>query len=125
MRFKDALKGTTLGILFGISDGIKFSLGYIADIILLALPYVMFYLGKNFSDHLILFMAIPPIVLIIWYYLKEISNRINHGGKFPIPEARFTKVDEYGEVSVERSRLQEMILYVGDVEDWLHRKGLM
>lgn len=125
MKFKDAVKGATLGMVFGVTEGLRFSLGHVANVLLLALPYVMFYLGRMSSERFAVFMIIPPIILVIWYYLKEVSNRINHGGTFPIPEKRFTKVDEDGEVSVERNRLQEMILYMGDLEDWLHRKGMM
>lgn len=41
----------------------------------------------------------------------------------PYPSKRFTEVDNDGMVSVESSRLQEMMLYVADVEDYLERKG--
>lgn len=42
---------------------------------------------------------------------------------FPVPAKRFTSESKDGEVSVERSRLQEMILYVSEVEDWLESSG--
>lgn len=41
----------------------------------------------------------------------------------PVPSKRFTEVDEDGMVSVEQCRLQEMIVYVADVEDYLERFG--
>ena len=42
---------------------------------------------------------------------------------FPVPPKRFTTESRDGEVTVENSRLQEMIIYVCDVEDWLESSG--
>ena len=42
---------------------------------------------------------------------------------FPVPSKRFTSESRDGEVTVENSRLQEMIIYVCDVEDWLESSG--
>lgn len=42
---------------------------------------------------------------------------------FPVPAKRFTSESRDGEVSVEKNRLQEMILYVSEVEDWLESSG--
>lgn len=42
---------------------------------------------------------------------------------FPIPAKRFTSESRDGEVSIEKNRLQEMILYVSEVEDWLESSG--
>lgn len=42
---------------------------------------------------------------------------------FPVPAKRFTSEHRDGEVSIENSRLQEMIIYVCDVEDWLESSG--
>lgn len=42
---------------------------------------------------------------------------------FPVPAKRFTSESRDGEVSIENSRLQEMIIYVCDVEDWLESSG--
>ena len=33
--------------------------------------------------------------------------------------------DDYGEVSIPNNRIQELILYLADLEDWLERKGLL
>ena len=42
---------------------------------------------------------------------------------FPVPVKRFTSESGDGEVSIEKNRLQEMILYVSEVEDWLESSG--
>lgn len=53
-------------------------------------------------------------------YLKY--NKVEDTG-FPVPVKRFTSESEDGEVSIEKNRLQEMILYVSEVEDWLESSG--
>lgn len=60
------------------------------------------------------------VCLITSKYLKysEVEDT-----DFPIPAKRFTTEYRDGEVTVENSRLQEMIIYVSDVEDWLESSG--
>ena len=53
-------------------------------------------------------------------YLKY--NKVEDTG-FPVPAKRFTTESGDGEVSIEKNRLQEMILYVSEVEDWLESSG--
>lgn len=53
-------------------------------------------------------------------YLKY--SKVEDNG-FPVPTKRFTTESRDGEVTVENSRLQEMIIYVCDVEDWLESSG--
>lgn len=53
-------------------------------------------------------------------YLKY--NKVEDTG-FPVPSKRFTSESRDGEVSIEKNRLQEMILYVSEVEDWLESSG--
>lgn len=58
--------------------------------------------------------------LLLSKYMKysEVEDR-----DFPVPSKRFTTEYRDGEVTVENSRLQEMIIYVCDVEDWLESSG--
>ena len=37
----------------------------------------------------------------------------------------FRSGEEPGEYTVETQRIEELILYMTDLEDWLERKGLM
>lgn len=57
---------------------------------------------------------------IVSKYLKY--SEVEDNG-FPVPPKRFTSESRDGEVTVENSRLQEMIIYVCDVEDWLESSG--
>ena len=60
------------------------------------------------------------ICFITSKYLKY--SKVEDTG-FPVPSKRFTSESRDGEVSIEKNRLQEMILYVCDVEDWLESSG--
>ena len=96
----------------------------LSNILLFCLPYIMYFLGKG-KIEINKYMIIPVVMFLIIMFLKTYANKIGKGSTIPIPERRFTEVDEDGEVSVEVSRTQELLLWTADVEDWLHRKGLL
>ena len=60
------------------------------------------------------------VCFIVSKYLKY--SEVEDTG-FPVPVKRFTSESRDGEVSIENRRLQEMIIYVCDVEDWLESSG--
>ena len=96
----------------------------LSNILLFCLPYIMYFLGKG-KFEINRYMIIPIVMFLVIMFLKTYANKIGKGSTIPIPERRFTEVDEDGEVSVEVSRTQELLLWTADVEDWLHRKGLL
>ena len=96
----------------------------LSNILLFCLPYIMYFLGKG-KIEINKYMIIPVVMFLVIMFLKTYANKIGKGSTIPIPERRFTEVDEDGEVSVEVSRTQELLLWTADVEDWLHRKGLL
>ena len=94
------------------------------------LPYAMYLIGQYvcldrgklaFGGELF----IPLLICIISYFIKSYANKIGKGTDIPVPSKRFTSEDEWGEVSINQDRVQELILYMGDLEDWLERKGLL
>lgn len=95
----------------------------IAVILNIALPYAMYFIGQNarFKYELL----IPVGVLFIVYFLKQLGNKYGKGNTIPIPDKRFTSIDDEGEVSMAYDRTQELLLYMADLEDYLERKGLM
>ena len=102
----------------------------IANLNILLSPYIMYFVGQNAAIkagklHIGIVIIIPIFLAIISFYLKSIANKIGKGVDVPLPDRRFTQVDDDGEVSVEQTRLQELLLYTADLEDWLERKGLM
>lgn len=94
------------------------------------LPYVMYVIGQNVCAERgkIAFggeLFIPILFCVITYYIRSYANKIGKGTTIPVPDKRFTEVDDYGEVSIPNNRIQELILYLADLEDWLERKGLL
>ena len=101
-----------------------------ARILNFILPYVMYVIGQNVCAERgkIAFggeLFIPILFCVITYYIRSYANKIGKGTTIPVPEKRFTEVDDDGEVSIRNSRIQELILYLADLEDWLERKGLL
>lgn len=91
-------------------------------------PYIMFYMGTKFEwkryeiDKIIF---IPILIWIASALIHKIANKCNKGDEIPVPRKRFVRDDGNGEYSVDKERLQEMILYVADVEEYLNKKGLL
>lgn len=109
---------------------VKNNLITFANILNIAAPYVMYLVGQYVAydrDSIVVGgeLLIPLIFIIFIYYLKSTANKLGKGMTIPIPEKRFTEVDDDGEVSIEQQRIQELILYVADLEDWMERKGLL
>lgn len=120
----------THDVLANIAYFVKSHLTNIASFINLLSPYVMLFVGQSTAIeagkiHIGLELIIPLLFAIVTFYLKSIANKIGKGVDVPLPDRRFTQVDDDGEVSIENSRLQELLLYTADLEDWLERKGLM
>lgn len=99
-------------------------------ILVLILPYLMLLIGLmcykvSGLGIKIVFLIIPLLVNLLAYLLKSLANRIGKGETPPIPNERFTSDDGDGEISVEHLRLQELILFVYDYEEWLERRGFL
>lgn len=109
---------------------IKSNLRNFATILGVILPYVMYFIGQqSVIDRGKITVGgeilVPIIFMTIIFYLKSTANKLGKGTTIPVPEKRFTKVEDDGEVTVENRRIQELILYLADLEDWLERKGLL
>ena len=113
-----------------IGRTIKSNLKNYAILLNTLLPYAMYFIGQNAAlkkGKLAIGseLLIPSIVCMVIYLLKSYANKIGKGTTIPVPNKRFTEVDDDGEVSVRNSRIHELILYLADLEDWLERKGLL
>ena len=119
-----------LDIIRAVTYFITHNLRNFAWLLNLILPYVMYFIGQRVcADRGQVAVGselfIPIVACVIIYYLRSYANKIGKGHTIPVPEKRFTEVDDYGEVSIENKRIQELILYLADLEDWLERKGLL
>lgn len=124
----------TLAIILDVVQAIHYfvtnNLRNFARILSFILPYVMYVIGQNVCAERgkIVFggeIFVPILFCVITYYIRSYANKIGKGTTIPVPEKRFTEVDDDGEVSIRNSRVQELILYMADLEDWFERKGLL
>ena len=98
--------------------------GYIVSGVELLMPYAMYVAGlRGYKSKMLL--AIPLIAAVVIFYVRGFMNRMGKGSQFPVPAKRFTETNADGEVSVDRERLQELLLYVADVEDYLASRGML
>lgn len=130
-RFLYVSKSILMDFKYEVIYFIKSNLRYFSQALDLIVSYVMFYLGMWSFDSRGIYtfggeIFIPIVVLAISSFLKSFANKIGKGSTVPIPAKRFTTYDEEsGEVSIEKKRLQEMLLYMADLEDWLSKKGML
>lgn len=68
---------------------------------------------------------IPLMFWLVMYLLRSIANRTGKGISIPKPSKRFTEVSDDGEITIPTARVEELIQYMCDLEDWMERKGLM
>lgn len=120
----------TIEALCCIGYFIKSNLRNFATILNIALPYVMYLIGQCVAiDRNGIAVGgeilIPILFAILIYYIKSTANKLGKGTTIPVPDKRFTKIEDDGEVTIENRRVQELILYLADLEDWLERKGLL
>lgn len=70
-------------------------------------------------------LFIPIAICIIVYFIRSLANKYGKGYTVPVPTKRFTEVSDDGEVSISYDRMQELLLYVADLEDWMERKNIL
>lgn len=124
------IKDITVEAFCSFTYFVKSNLITFANILNMTVPYVMYFIGQyvacNKKEIAIggeIFIPLAFIVLI--FYLRSTANKIGKGTTMPVPDKRFTEVDDDGEVSIENKRIQELLLYMADLEDWMERKGIL
>lgn len=130
MRIFELVGAATRELLATIEYVVVSNLWAIAMLVDGMCPYVMYVLGQYRSIHAGglswgIELVLPIVIAVVVFYYKAIANRLGKGDRFPVPAEPFTEVHDDGEVTVRQDRLQEMILYVADVEDWLERHDRM
>lgn len=127
LKFCEELGRETLYVLDG-------SAKYVGNFVIVLCPYMMLAIGMAIggqkgkvllTDGLWWVLLLPIVLLFLAKYVKYYADMIGKGDICPIPDQRFTEVDNDGMVTVKYDRMQEMLLYVADVEDYLERKGLL
>lgn len=67
-------------------------------------------------------VAVQLAVLVVGNF-HEFSEGRELG--IPVPSKRFTRVTDGDMVSIDSSRLQELLLYTSELEDWLDSNGYL
>lgn len=118
---KSILKELVESIIYAVACNLK----NISSVINLVLPFICFYLGRYSLLNLLIVSIIILFGLFLSYFTKQFANKIGKGETCPVPTKRFTEKTDDGEVSIEVDRLQELTLYMADLEDWLESKGIV
>lgn len=112
------------------NEAIAKSLSGLGNAILFVSPFLMLFIGEFvFADRGYWAMggeiALAVLLVGLGFGLRSYAKVSgNDRSDMPVPYRRFTRVDEEnGQVDVEYDRVQEMILYMADLEDWFDRNG--
>lgn len=96
-----------------------------ADVLVVMLLPFSFAVGHRWAiDRDVSFLIVACAVVIVWLVcivaLRWTAKYYGVDDDLPVPNERFTEVEK-GEVSIDKARLQELILYVAELEDWVEK----
>lgn len=122
------IKDTLLSTISAIKYFFKINLRFLSSLIVFITPYVsmwlvyLCYMERGYfavgSE-----VFIPILLLFCSKSFNTTAENIGHGSKLPVPRKRFTNHTENGAVTIDNANLHEMIVYVGELEDWLESVG--
>lgn len=106
---------------------VSINIGYTGTVVKFAAYYGMAVLGMKYAiipdrKGALLILLVPMFVQLFAFILCFAGEKMHPRKDLPIPLKRFTQASEDG-VTVDRDRLNELLLYVADVEDYLERHG--
>lgn len=122
-RFFSIIAEITMDAVYDVAYFVKSNVMSFITVSEVIFPYIMYFIGQNKAT-IGFEIAIPIVFAVLVHYIKAAANKMGKGVKVPIPDKRFTQVDDDGEVTIENDRLQELILYMADLEDWFERRGV-
>ena len=126
-KLVSCVNGVLYDIRYAITYFIKSNMYNIAVVTEILLPYIMMniayslYQSRN-GVYVGSEVIVPLLVLFVCNVVKRMGNKSGNGSEIPIPAKRFTRLDE-DVVEVEPEDLEEMLLYVYEVEEYLKRTG--
>lgn len=126
-KFFEIVGRITTDAVYELLYFLNVNMRYFAGTIDIALPYCMYIMGQRLAVYrggvrIGLEIFIPVLCTVLAHYMREFANITGKGKTIPVPEKRFTKVSDDGEVTIDNSRIQELILYMADLEDYMQRK---
>lgn len=118
------VKSVIKDMVLDVKDFILNNLYTMSKVLTFLIPYLAIILCRVTELNIWVIIGLILFIQMVLIISRNSANKIGKGIDVPVPYKRFTQVDEDGEVSVDTERLQEMILYMGDLEDYFERKGL-
>lgn len=130
LRFFEIVWSIIMDVFAMVFMWLEDNLRNIAKLLNILLPFLMLYIGQAVYQERGKFavggeILVPIFVGVIIYFFRSFANKIGKGMSIPTPSERFTEEDDDGEVTIPTSRIQELILYMNDLENWLERRGLL
>lgn len=105
------------------------NIGKVGSIILFFLPYATLFIGEElFRERKTILIGSELLFILVIQFVcfmfKKYSDKKGKGSTIPVPKIRFTEEDEDGEISIRNERIQELILYMDDLENYFERKHM-
>lgn len=112
-----------------IAYTVERNLYVMSKIIEISTPYIMWYVTITLYKERGQFaiggeVFLPVAILFLSNILRKLSNKRGQGYEIPTSKKRYTTEDDFGEVSISEDDLQEIILYLNDVENYIEKRGL-
>ncbi len=123
-----AFRSSVLELYYQFKYFISINLKYLIKLIDISIPYVYAYISillyRERNVFIIGYEVLFPIIAyIILSLLNNFLNKINRGYDIPLPRERFTTLNDNGNVSIDNSSVNDIILYLYDLEEYLKSKG--
>lgn len=86
-----------------------------------AIPFIGVWVFLRYG--VVAFVSICLALKFLVHVIKRIAVLSNHSNDIPIMNKRFTQDVGNGEVTIKNSELEEVIMYLYDIEEYLSRTG--
>ena len=122
------IKDTLVSVWAGVKYFFKINLRFIANLIMFANPFVSAWLVYTCYQERGYFAVggeifVPMLLFFVSKSFTLAAETVKHGSRLPVPRKRFTERGEDGAVLIDNADLHEMIVYMGELEDWMESVG--
>lgn len=123
------MKSKVTKMLKEAAKGLSYDVGNVVNI---AAPYIMLLVGEYVYSFRGKFtiggeIFLPIVFLGLVFVLRALgkNSKEQKRNAIPVPLKRFTRHEGKGVYNVDYARLEEMIIYMADLEDYLESKDLL
>lgn len=105
------------------SNALRKNLSKIATLIQIIIPVLLSMCSMSLACKVVLSCAF----LFVCRVIREVSDKINHRcfDGLPVPRERFTHVDTNGFTEFTCDSMQDVLMYMTELEEYFEAKGLM